>query len=178
MYRLHPGDSRKMPPRSHGHKGKNGATLEYKTWLGIKRRCFKENCKDYPKWGGQGITVCDAWNNSFEQFLVDMGPRPSARHQIDRIDPSGNYEPDNCRWVTPTEQGSENRRNLIPVVVDGVEFKSMSAACRHFGVNKTAASYRIRAGIPAEIAVKGEPWAMKARRTRESYLPKSHPDRS
>lgn len=167
-----------MPARSHGHKGKNGASPEYKTWLGIKRRCFKESDKDYPKWGGRGITVCDAWNSSFEQFFADMGPRPSARHQIDRIDSSKNYEPGNCRWVTPAEQGSENKRNLIPVTVDGVTFPSLSAACRHFGVNKTAANYRIKTGIPAELAVKEAARSMKWRRTRESYLPRNHPDRT
>lgn len=166
-----------MPARTHGHKGKNGASPEYKTWIGIKRRCSNENSKDFPKWGGRGIKVCAAWDSSFEKFLADMGPRPSKRHQIDRLDPTKNYEPDNCRWVTPAQQGAENKRNLIPVTVDGVEFKSLSAACRHFGVNKTAASFRIKAGIPIDIAVKKPAWTMKSRRPRESYLPKDHPDR-
>lgn len=166
-----------MPARSHGHKGKNGASIEYKTWIGIKRRCTNPNAKDFPKWGGRGISVCDAWSASFEQFLADMGPRPSPRHQIDRLDPSKNYEPGNCRWVTPAEQGSENKRNLIPVTVDGIAFKSISAACRHFGVNRTAANFRIRTGIPVEVAVKQPARSMKWRRTRESYLPKDHPDR-
>lgn len=167
-----------MPARSHGHKGKNGASPEYKIWIGIKRRCFNPNSKDYPKWGGRGIVVCDAWNASFEQFLADMGPRPSPRHQIDRLDPTKNYAPDNCRWVTPAEQGSENKRNLVPVTVDGIEFKSLSAACRHFGVSKTVANYRINAGIPPEVAVKEASWSMKTRRARESYLRKDHPDRA
>ena len=159
----------------HGHKRKGKASPEYKTWLGIKSRCSREKHKDYPNWGGRGIRVCPEWDASFEQFLADMGARPSPRHQIDRKDPDGNYCPSNCRWVTPTTQGAENRRNIQPVTVNGIVFKSIAEACRHFGVNKTAVSYRINAGIPIEQAF--TPRRLRSRRTRESYLPKDHPDR-
>lgn len=99
----------------HGHKRRSGMSIEYKTWLGIKRRCTDHAYKDFPMWGGRGIRVCARWDESFEAFLADMGPRPSPRHQIDRMNPNGNYEPGNCRWVTPQVQGAENKRNNLGV---------------------------------------------------------------
>jgi hypothetical protein len=68
--------------------------------------------KDY---GGRGITVCDRWRDSFENFLTDMGEVP-PKHEIDRIDPNGNYEPGNCQWVP---RGTGIRRVTIPVTIDG-----------------------------------------------------------
>lgn len=160
----------------HGHKKKSGKTPEYETWLSMKRRCFNTKSKDYPNWGGRGISISDEWNSSFETFLRDMGPRPTRIHQIDRINPNLDYSKDNCRWVTPRVQASENRRNIHPISVDGVKYPSIAAACRHFGVNETAAVYRISTGIPPEIAVK-EVGRMKPRRSKESYLPRNHPSR-
>lgn len=162
----------------HGHKRVGAATPEYKAWLRIKSRCNRKSDKDYPNWGGRGIKVCEAWSRSFEQFLSDMGPIPSPRHQIDRIDPNGNYEPDNCRWVTPSVQAAENRRTIKPVTVNGAYFPSVSAASRHFGVLPGVALLRIRSGIPPELAVSLPARGWKPRRTRESYLRKDHPDRS
>lgn len=76
------------------------------------QRCHNERHKDYENYGGRGITVCDRWRNSVGNFLSDMGPRPSRKHSIDRIDVNGNYEPANCRWATITQQ-NQNRRNSI-----------------------------------------------------------------
>jgi hypothetical protein len=83
---------------------------EYFTWSGIKDRCSRFRRKDYARYGGRGITVCQRWLDSFENFYADMGPRPSKYHSIDRIDPDGNYEPRNCRWATPREQRINQRR--------------------------------------------------------------------
>lgn len=154
----------------HGHKRRDGITPEYRTWLGMKRRCFDVTYKDYATWGGRGIVVCDRWNDSFDAFLADMGLRPTHKSSIDRIDPNGAYCPENCRWATPLEQG-ETKRSNIPVVVGGRKFESLAAACRHFGVNVTAASERIRAGICIETAV-SHAERLPPRRTRESYLRK------
>lgn len=161
----------------HGHKRRGKASPEYQTWLAIKSRCSRPLNKDYPDYGGRGIRVSPEWEASFEQFLSDMGQRPTFEHQIDRMDPNGDYEASNCRWVTPTVQREENKRNLISVTVDGMTFHSLRAACRHFGVNVTAVHYRINTGIPVSEALKVGRWEGKPRRTRESYLPKSHPDR-
>lgn len=83
-------------------------TPEYNVWIKIKQRCFNKNGKDYPDYGGRGITVCDRWL-TFENFFSDMGERPSPTYSIDRINNDGNYEPRNCRWATPNQQ-ARNRR--------------------------------------------------------------------
>lgn len=155
----------------HGHKRKGNASVEYKTWLGMKRRCYDANCKDYPNWGGRGIKVCDRWNESFVAFLEDMGPRPPGRYSIDRLDPGKDYSPDNCRWATLKQQGAENRRGLTRISVEGLEFSSIADACKHFGVNLTTAHWRIKAGIPIEVAVSTSR-RISARRSKDSYLRK------
>lgn len=73
----------------------------YNTWNGMIHRCYDENHLQYCNYGGRGISVCEAWLDSetgYETFLRDMGKRPEG-HTLDRIDPDGNYEPTNCRWV-------------------------------------------------------------------------------
>jgi hypothetical protein len=143
----------------------------------MKRRCTDEKYKDYPNWGGRGIKVCEAWSRSFEAFLADLGHRPSPDHQIDRIDPNGDYSPENCRWATSDQQRREHKRNLRPVTVDGVTYPSISAACKVYGVRTTTVNERMKAGIPMEAAVAYKAWSVKSRRSRESYLPKTHVDR-
>ena len=77
---------------------------EYRIWRNMKSRCSNPKATGYGYYGAKGITVCQDWRDSFEQFLSDMGRAPTNFHSIDRIDPTGCYEPRNCRWVTPTEQ--------------------------------------------------------------------------
>lgn len=79
-------------------------TDEYRIWKGMKYRCFNSNLTGYKYYGGRGIKVCDEWLKSFKAFYDYMGPRPTKRHSIDRINNSGNYEPGNCRWATQLEQ--------------------------------------------------------------------------
>lgn len=92
----------------HEHHGKRGLP-EYCAWVSMKDRCFNSNKRDWENYGGRGITVCDPWSHSFDQFLRDMGPRPGPNYSIDRIDVDGNYEPGNCRWTTSNLQAINRR---------------------------------------------------------------------
>jgi len=78
-------------------------------WNAMKFRCYNPKCKQFKDYGGRGISVCDRWLESFDNFLLDMNFRPDDDHQLDRIDNNGNYEPGNCRWV-PRAINMKNQR--------------------------------------------------------------------
>jgi hypothetical protein len=78
-------------------------TSEYRSWHGAKMRCTSPSNDRYASYGGRGISMCDTWLNSFEQFFKDMGNRPTGT-SLDRINNDGNYSKENCRWATPKEQ--------------------------------------------------------------------------
>lgn len=83
-------------------------TSTYVTWMAMRTRCSNPRRVDWPLYGGRGVRVCAAWQESFETFLRDMGERPDGC-SLDRIDPNGDYELGNCRWATPAEQRRNQR---------------------------------------------------------------------
>ena len=96
------------------------------TWKNMIARCYRVSCKDYKHSGSRGITMCDRWRfgehgkHAFECFLEDMGPKPSPRHTLDRIENDGGYEPSNCRWATPHEQRTNTRKSISRAEVAGL----------------------------------------------------------
>jgi hypothetical protein len=96
---------------------------EYEVWGAILSRCFNKNTESYPSYGGRGITVCKRWQESFQNFYEDMGPRPTAKHSIDRKENNGHYScgtceqcvangwPANCHWATMKVQSRNKRSN-------------------------------------------------------------------
>jgi len=87
----------------------NSKTRTHKSWSAMRERCLNVNSDKFANYGGRGITICDRWM-SFENFYFDMGGRPEGT-SIDRIDNDGNYEPENCKWSTSSEQNRNKRTN-------------------------------------------------------------------
>ena len=81
-------------------------TTEYDSWYSLKHRCLNKNDKSYKYYGGRGITICERWTY-FENFLSDIGNKPSPEYSIDRINNNGNYEPGNVKWATMAQQSKK-----------------------------------------------------------------------
>lgn len=108
----------------------------YHTWYAMVARCQNPRAQSYHNYGGRGITVCDRWLESFENFYADMGDRPTPGHSIDRIDNDGPYSPENCRWATWEEQANNRRNNVW------IEFQ---------GERLSAAQWRKRLGVVSDL---------------------------
>lgn len=125
------------------------ARSELITWQSMLQRCSNKNDKNY---GGRGIKVCARWRKSFEQFLADMGPRPSPAHTLDRKDNDGNYEPANCRWATKKQQ-ARNMRRTVWVVYDG-ERVALADLAEWSGLATKTVQKRLARGYVLEIALR------------------------
>src|ERR1700684_2689322 len=106
------------------------------------RRCCNPKQKHYDKYGGRGISVCDHWLASFDNFNADMGARPTLKHTLERVDNDGNYEPGNCKWATKKEQ-SRNTRTNVNITFNG-ETMCLSAWAEKVGLDRRTLDYRIR----------------------------------
>lgn len=130
-------------------------TPTYRTWQHMRDRCAR-----HPRYAGRGIIVCARWR-SFEAFLEDMGARPEGM-SLDRYpDRDGNYEPGNCRWASPKQQGNNTGTN-VRIVHDGVE-RTVSEWADHFGVSYPRMLARLRRGLPMlEAASAPRPWVRRS----------------
>jgi hypothetical protein len=113
-------------------------------------RCYNPHFSGYGRYGGRGIQVCERWRTSYVYFVTDVGLKPSSRHSLERINNNGNYEPSNCRWATPFEQG-RNKRNNVLVTLNGVT-KPLICWVEEFDVNYGTVYYRLSKGWAPETA--------------------------
>lgn len=141
----------KLTRRTHGASINHKVTPEYAAWMHLKSRCENQDNKAYQFYGERGITVCKEWDESFEAFLKDMGPKPSSAHSIDRIDVNGNYEPSNCRWATRKEQARNKTSNRM-VVYNGREM-TMAEAAELAGIRYWTLASRLSKGWTVERAL-------------------------
>lgn len=145
--------------------GKSG-TLEYGIWCSMIQRCHNENRDRYKWYGKRGIRVCDRWRESFEAFIEDMGPRPSLKHSIERIDNEKGYEPDNCVWATKVVQ-RRNRRGVKRFLYNG-KMLMLSEIAEQCGINLYTLQNRVNVlGWTVERAVSQPKRKLPSRLDRE-----------
>lgn len=130
-------------------------TPTYDTWANMRQRCEDPNATAYPKYGARGIRVCEHWQK-FENFLADMGERPSPRHSLDRYpNQRGNYEPGNCRWATMREQ--QNNRSSNHRLTAFGKTLTVQEWVRETGFTHKTILGRLRLGWPIEEALSVKP---------------------
>ena len=129
---------------THGNCVDHKHTTEYGCWSGLLSRCYNSQHKHFCNYGGRGISVCARWKDSFENFLIDMGPKPNKNYSIDRIDNNSNYEPSNCRWANKKQQNFNKRTTRI------IEYNSVSHTIDEWseitGINKECLRSRLKRG--------------------------------
>lgn len=121
-----------------------------RSWEQMRARCYSPSNHKYGVYGARGITVCEAWRDSFEAFYRDMGDRPEGT-TLGRIDNDGNYEPNNCRWETAADQAA-NRSDTVWIEVDGKREKLVDAA-RRAGLPRAVVYGRLKMGWPVSEAL-------------------------
>jgi hypothetical protein len=130
----------------HGCTG----TRTHRIWCAMRERCYDPKRASYPYYGAIGVTVCDRWKNSFEEFLKDMGECP-PRLEIDRWpNKTGNYEPGNCRWATRKQQVRNTKRNII-LTVNGIT-GCLVELCEKFNVPYKRTRFRLLNKWPLDKA--------------------------
>lgn len=129
----------------------------YDIWRNMIARCYDPNSTSYGSYGGRGITVCSRWlvglpnKKPHKLFTLDMGPRPSENHSLERINNEDNYYPANCKWATQQEQ-CRNRRSNRMLTHDG-QTRCMSEWAELLGVSKGFIHRRLANGWTIEAAL-------------------------
>lgn len=136
-------DSARETSTTHGMQ----STKAWRAWKDMKARCNNPKLKNFPRYGGRGISVCDRWMQSFENFYADMGFCADGL-TIERVNNNGNYEPGNCVWATRDEQANNTRRSVY------LEFagkrRTVAQWAKELGVHKSRLLYRIKIGLPSD----------------------------
>lgn len=139
-------DYRSKKWRTHGKSN----TREYKAWCDMLARCNNRQQRGWRYYGSRGIRVWKGWQ-SFENFLADMGPTPSYKHSIDRIDNDGDYEPCNCRWATKKEQAN-NCRSTHWIAFNG-KTQPLQIWAEELGICPSMIRKRLKRGWSVERAL-------------------------
>ncbi|WP_159392812.1 hypothetical protein [Methylobacterium sp. C1] len=119
-------------------------TSEYGIWRHMIQRCTDPEDAAYCNYGARGICVCERWAASVDNFIADMGLRPSSDHSLERVNNDGNYEPGNCRWATWSEQMRNTRANRF--VDHNGEHMLLLDACEQAPVSTATVRQRLVAG--------------------------------
>lgn len=128
--------------RTHGHKSGGTVSAEYLCWLSMIARTTNPKVKNYHRYGGRGIFMCDRWREKFENFYEDMGDRPSPGHSLERVDNDQGYSKGNCRWATATEQ-ARNRRSSRFIEYKG-EILTLAGWAEKVGVKLGTLHWRLK----------------------------------
>lgn len=131
----------------HGMARKINRSPEYKIWCSMKDRCGNPKNKHFNRYGGRGVRVCDEWINDFERFYADLGSRPSPKHSLDRRDNDGNYEPNNCRWATGSEQAKNRPPSKKPSRMIRFNGVALADRAQELGISPTTVLRRFKRGI-------------------------------
>lgn len=152
--------------KTHGES----KTRLYKLWVGMKKRCYNQNCNSYKYYGAEGKAVCDEWKDSFQAFYDwSMSNGYQDNLTIERIDNSKGYSPDNCKWATMKEQSNNTRRNHL------IEYKgkkqNLTQWAEELNINYDKLEARInRLHWDVDRAFK-EPKKMKSKRSSNYLIP-------
>jgi hypothetical protein len=123
---------------------------EYMIWIGMRSRCNNPKRPEWRNYGAKGITVSDEWS-FFSNFINDMGPAPSPKHSLDRIDYLKGYSKENCRWASSSAQSRNTSRNKW-YTIDG-ETLCLTDWCKRFGLCRETAYYRLKRGWSVAEAI-------------------------
>ena len=130
----------------------------YHLYYGIKSRCYNPKDPKYNIYGGKGVIMCNEWLNDYEEFKhwsINNGYKENQKLSIDRIDSNGNYCPENCQWISLSENSAKanigrqknrsKKGNMYAVSPDGVtiQIENVSKFCRENNLNRCLVSHRL-----------------------------------
>lgn len=156
----------------HGHsyalEGK--PTKEYHSYHNMKKRCLDPKSVKYPRYGGRGISICQRWMESFENFITDMGRCPTGL-TLERKNNDGNYGPENCCWASHQHQ-SNNQSTNHHLMFDGLNL-TIAQWARKTGMSRDVIRQRIGLGWPVDRALTEKPQDQSAKKLRIEHMGKS-----